>query len=217
MSKIEEFVNSERSRWGKVFVDVNYAIDNISPFLEKADLKKRKYVAKLPILKKYMDLLDAAEAEGQKGGFLNMFHSDKSTDLLREYKHDNKSSFIQLENCKNCACLNCTAECNFNGCLGCRAGSHIKKCDHSKINVTFHEEYTLDLKNDRTGRTDKYTVLATLQDSELDRQYIIIENRMKGEKFILYYYPGISEDTYGEITDGEEFDFIVSTFEGIEE
>jgi len=217
MSKVEEFVNSERNRYGKVFVDVNYAIDNISPFLEKADLKKRKYVVKVPILKKYMDLLNAAEAEGKKGGFLNMFHSDKSIDLLREYKRDNFETFTQLENCKSCACLNCTADCEFNGCLGCRAGSHITKCDHSKINVTLHESFTLDLRNDRTGRTDKYTVLATLQDVELDRQYIIIENKMNDEKFILYYYPGIVEDTYGEINDGEEFDFIVSTFDGVEE
>lgn len=217
MSKVEEFVNSERNRYGKVFVDVNYAIDNISPFLEKNDLKRRKYVTKLPILKRYMDLLDAAEAEGKKGGFMNMFHSDKSIDLLREYKKDNSDSLNQLEKCKDCACLNCTAECTFNSCIGCRAGSHIEKCDHSKINVTLHENYSVELTNDRTGRTDKYTVLATLQNPELNRQYIIIENRMNAEKFILYYYPGITEDSYGEITDGEEFDFIVETFESVTE
>lgn len=215
MSRVEEFVNSERDQFGKVFVDVNYAIDNISPFLDKAKLNKRKYVIKLPVLKKYMDLLDAAESEEKKSGFLNMFHSDKSLDLVREYKQDNYESLCQLKNCQNCACLNCTAECNFNGCLGCRAGSHIQKCNHSKINVTLHDSYSLELTNDRTGRADRFTVLATLQDAELNRQYIIIENKINDEKFILYYYPGISEDNYGEITDSEEFDFIVETFESV--
>ncbi len=33
---------------------------------------------------------------------------------------------------------------------------------------------------------------------------------------VLYYYPGIKEDSYGEITDAEEFDFVVETFQNAE-
>ncbi|WP_260332666.1 hypothetical protein [Clostridium chauvoei] len=33
------------------------------------------------------------------------------------------------------------------------------------------------------------------------------------DKFILYYYPSISSDEFGEITNADEFDFIVNTFE----
>jgi len=51
---------------------------------------------------------------------------------------------------------------------------------------------------------------------ELDKKYIIIQNIINKEKFILHYYTGISEDTYGEITDPKEFDFVVSTFQSIE-
>ena len=51
---------------------------------------------------------------------------------------------------------------------------------------------------------------------KLDRKYIIIENIKSKEKFILYYYPGISEDSYGEIKDAQEFDFIVSTFQSVD-
>jgi hypothetical protein len=59
-------------------------------------------------------------------------------------------------------------------------------------------------------------VLATLHVVLKDRRYIIIEGISSKEKFILYYYPGIAEDKYGEITDENEFDYIVSTFESVE-
>ena len=62
---------------------------------------------------------------------------------------------------------------------------------------------------------EKYLVLATLQNPQRDIRYIIIEGINTREKFLLYYYPGISEDTYGEITDEGEFDDVVSTFESV--
>lgn len=215
MSKTEEFLTSEKNRYGKIYVDICYAIDNISPFLEKEQLNKRKYVVKLPLLKKYIDLIEAGEADTKKGGFLGFFNNDKAVELIKEYKLDHFDGLRQLEKCSSCSCLNCTSACKFDSCLGCREGSTIASCDHGKINVTFHDSFVLDLMNDRTGRVDKYNVLATLQNPELDRKYIMIENIVNDEKFVLYYYPGIVEDSYGEITDGEEFDFIVSTYEGI--
>lgn len=217
MDKMEGFLNSERERYGKLFVDINYAIDNVSPFLEKQDLSNRKYITKLPVLKKYMELLDSAERDNKKEGFFSkLFNNDKYTGLLESYKADNLDNFNQLEKCSKCACLNCTATCKFDSCLGCRPGSKIVYCDHEKINATFHDNYILNLTNDRTGTEDRYKVLATLQDCELDRKYIIIQSLMsKDEKFILYYYPGISEDNFGEISDEQEFDFIASVYESI--
>jgi hypothetical protein len=49
MSKAKEFLENEKNIYGKVYVDINYAIDNVSPFLENNILKQRKYVSKLPI------------------------------------------------------------------------------------------------------------------------------------------------------------------------
>jgi hypothetical protein len=215
MSKTAEFIKIEKDNYGKVFVDISYAMDNVSPFLDAEQIKNRKYFIKLPIIKKYIDLLDAAEAESKKGGFLSLFNSDKYTSLLNDYKNSNREAFNQLKKCSGCACLNCTANCKFDSCLGCRKDSLIKNCDHNKINITFHDSFFLDLNNDRTGLSDKYKVLATLQDCELDRKYIIIKSASQEDKFILYYNPGITEDTYGEITDEDEFDFIASTYEAL--
>lgn len=214
MGKYDDFISKEKEFYGKVFVDVSYAVDNVAPFLDKKELMNRKYYTKLPALKKYIDLLEAAEQGNKKGFFDKLFNSNNSTALLESYKNDNSEVFRQLEKCSKCSCLNCTSECSFDHCLGCRKDSCIANCDHKKINVTVHNNYFIELTNDRTGVSDRYKVQATLQDCELDQKYIVIQSVSdKDDKFILYYYPGISEDTYGEITDPEEFDFVVSTYE----
>lgn len=215
MGKVLDFINQEKNTIGKVYVDISYAIDNISPFLDKKTLDNRKYVHKLTSLKQYMDLLQQTELDEKKDGVLGFINDNSRIDKLKNFKYTNGENITQLQKCSSCACLNCTAECNFDNCLGCRKGSHIEKCDHKKINITLHDSYFLDLNNDRTNTVDHYKVLATLQDEELDRKYIIIQNQHTNEEFVLYYYPGISEDTYGEITDDDEFDFINSTYENL--
>lgn len=215
MSKTEEFLTTQKDHFGKIYVDVSYAIDNISPFLESKDLTKRKYVVKLPVLQKYIDLINSTEVEIKKTGFLGFFNNDKFIEILKDYKTDNSDALSQLEKCSSCNCLNCTADCHFDSCLGCRKGSKVQSCDHLKINVTVHDNFTLQLTNDKKGTSDKYKVLGTLQDCNLDKKYIVIYNPLSEEKFILYYYTAIDEDSYGEITDNTEFDFIASTFEGI--
>ncbi|WP_027631774.1 hypothetical protein [Clostridium hydrogeniformans] len=214
MSKALEFINSEKSHYGKIFVDVSYAIDNVSPFLDKDVLENRKYTVKLPVIKKYIDVLEGAESEAKKSsGFMSMFKGDKVTPLVESFKRDNKDSLIQLENCSKCTCLNCTAQCNFASCEGCRPGSFIAYCDHERYNVTKHGNFNIELTNNRTGRTDRYKVMATMEDCVDEKRYIVIQNVMdNSDKYILHYYPGISEDDYGEITDGEEFDTIASLY-----
>lgn len=217
MGKAEDFLKKERERYGKVYVDLTYAIDNISPFVDKAKLNNRKYVNKLPVLKKYLELIDTAERElSKKGGFLGFFNDDKYTDLLTSYKHDNLDAINQLEHCSHCVYKECMED-KFDGCLGCRENSRIAYCDHEKINVTLHDNWIIALSNDRTGEVDRYKVLATLQDVSREQKYIIINSLRTDEKFVLYYYPGLSEDSYGEITDSEEFDFIVETYQRVEE
>lgn len=216
MGRAEEFLKKEKERYGKVYVDLAYALDNISPFLEGNELNKRKYVTKLPVLKKYIDLIESAEREvHKKGGFLSFFNDDKYIDLLNSYKNDNTAALNQLEHCSRCEHRNCTEDI-FDGCLGCRENSRIAYCDHEKINVTFHDNWILTLNNDRTGEIDRHKVLATLQDVQKNQKYIIIHNLRTDEKFVLYYNPGISEDSYGEISNPEEFDFIVSTYQSVE-
>lgn len=216
MVRAQEFLKREKDYYGRIFVDIRYAIDNISPFLDKNAIQDRKYISRLPVLERYMELIESSERETEKKGLFSFFKRDDCIDLLEDYKRSNRRDFDRLEKCSKCMCLNCTVQCKFDGCLGCREGAKVVSCDHQKIAVIFHDAFMLDLKNDRTGRTEKYVVLATLKDVERDKRYIIIEGINTKEKFILYYYPGISEDTYGEITDEQEFDYIVSTFEAVE-
>lgn len=214
--KAQEFLKNEKEYYGKVFVDINYAIDNIAPFVNDKELARRKYVSRLSVLKKYIDSIETAEKEENKSGIFGRFTNDKYTDLLESYKKDHKDELKQLEKCSRCECLNCISECKFGSCGGCREGARVVSCDHQRINVVFYDNYIIELTNEETGRDEKYNVQATIEDIEKDKQYIIIEGVYNKEKFILYYYPGISEDSYGEITDEKEFEFIVSAFESVE-
>lgn len=216
MGKSEEFIKGEKELYGKMFVDISYAIDNISPFLDQEALNKRRYIVRLPHLKKYIDLLNSAQTQASKESFLDFFKGNKYIDLLEVYKHDNSDDLTQLKNCSKCECLNCTVECNFDSCMGCKKGSHIASCDHKKINVTLHDNFMLDLNNNNTGQQSRYLVLAVLQDVKEDKKYIVIQNVKDKQIFILYYYTGISEDTYGEISDAAEFDYINATFESVD-
>lgn len=212
-----DFINEERRHWGKVYTDVAYAISEISPFVSERDLTIRKYFTKASLLQEYIRLLDSAEADCKKKSLFSMFKSNSSITLLKDFKAKNKDNFKQLEKCSNCECLNCTFECNFKKCSSCRSGSMICSCDKERVNVRKFENFTLDLTNNDTGRSSKYKTLAVVEDCTLDNLYILLENiTNSSDKLVLYYYPGIKEDSYGEITDATEFDFVVETYQSAE-
>ena len=86
-----------------------------------------------------------------------------------------------------------------------------------EVNVRKFDNFTLDLTNNDTGRASKYKVLAVVEDCTLDNLYILLENiTNSSDKLVLYYYPGIKEDSYGEITDAAEFDFVIETYQSAE-
>lgn len=212
-----DFINEERRYWGKVYTDVAYAISEVSPFLSEKDLNKRKYYTKAPILQEYIKLIDNAEADGKKKSLFSMFKSNPSISLLQDFKTKNMENFKQLEKCSKCQCLNCNFECKFRSCSSCRSDSLITSCDREKVNVRKFDRFTLDLTNNDTGRASKYKVLGLVEDCTLDNQYILLENLSNSDdKLVLYYYPGIKEDSFGEITNVDEFDFIIETYQSAE-
>ncbi|WP_297418603.1 DUF1292 domain-containing protein [Clostridium sp.] len=216
-SKDIDFINEERRYWGKIYTDVAYAISEISPFIPEKDLKIRKYFTKASILQEYIKLLDSAEADCKKKSLFSMFKSNPSITLLQDFKAKNMEVFKQLEKCSHCECLNCAFECKFKKCSSCRSGSRICSCDKEKVNVRKFENFTLDLTNNDTGVSSKYKALAVVEDCTLDNLYILLENlNNSSDKLVLYYYPGIRDDSFGEITNPEEFDFIVETYQNAE-
>ncbi|MDF2879869.1 MAG: hypothetical protein K0R54_426 [Clostridiaceae bacterium] len=216
MNKTEEFITQEKGSYGKVFSDIAFAIDNISGFLDSKVLENRKYIHKNKILSKYMELLDSAELELKKSGILGMFKGDKYIDLLKSYKNDNKESFEQLNNCSKCECLNCTHQCNFESCHGCISGAQVASCDRKLKNVVLHQNHNIRLTNNNTGEDDDYNVLALVEKCDTSKKFIILESMRTKEKFILYYYPGISEDSYGEITDENDFNFAAEAYDNLD-
>lgn len=214
MSKDLEFINNEKNYWGKIYTDIAYAINENSPFISEENLKRRKYYVKSSVLKEYIKLLDSTELDSKKGGFFKLFKPNSSLNNLENFKSEHIQSFKELENCSKCACLNCTFDCKFKSCSSCRFGSHIKSCDKEQLNVRTHVNFIVDLTNNDTGASAKYKVLATLENCITQNQYIILENiSSSNDKLVLYYYTEIRGDSYGEITDADEFDLIVETYQ----
>ena len=214
MDKDLEFIETERSYWGKIYTEIMFALNEISPFVDDKKLKQRKYYSKSDTLKEYTKLLDSAETDCKKKSLFSIFKSNPTISLLQDYKAKNRDDFTQLEKCYKCECLSCSFECNFKSCSACRSNSLLSFCDKDRVNIRKFDNFTFDLTNNDTGISSKYKVLAVIEDCIINKEYILLENlRDSNDKLVLYYYPGIKEDTFGEITDVKEFDFIVETYQ----
>ncbi|WP_099187162.1 DUF1292 domain-containing protein [Tepidibacter mesophilus] len=204
----------EKNKYEKIYVDINYAINDINDFLSEDKIKQRKYISRLNILKDYINLIDTLESKYNKKSIFKVFEKeDYYINKLGKYKEEHESHFKQIENCLKCSCFRCIKECNFDTCLGCRLNSKIVVCDHKNVNSTVYNDYTLNLTNNDTNKEDIYKVLSTIQVLNDNKRYIVIQNiHNYDEKYILYHYPGIKEDNYGEISDACEFDYIAEIF-----
>lgn len=212
-----------------LYSEVIYAIDEIGEFVPQQELKRRRCVKFLPTIKTYIDMIEKAIVEEErKSTFSKLFSSNKkSIELIEDYKRDNQEAFSETKNCMKCKCFKCAKSCKMENCNRCEQGTgcRIVSCDNDTKAVYLFKNKKLRLTNDKTGEDDYYNVLGIIQDLESIKYnnelpgygqfYIIIE--LHGEKFTLYYYPGIDEDTYGEISDVEDFNFATQAFEEAQE
>jgi len=218
MSRVDDFIKSEKEKYGKLYTDIAYAVDKVSPFVDSTVLNRRKYYTRLNVVKKYVDLLSSAETElKSKGFFAKLGNTDKYANLLQDYKADNKENLNILKGCQKCQCLDCVADCKLDSCDGCAHYGRIAFCDKKRVCVyVYNNTYTLDLENQDTGRDNRFNVLAIVQDLLKDKRYIIMQNIRTNEKFVLYYFCELKGDRYEEIGNEEDFNFAVDAYEGVE-
>lgn len=210
---LEKFLEEEEKDAGKLYSDIVFALEEIEDYVPKEQLNERTYVKNLKTLEEYVNMIKEAKIDNHsKGTFEKIFSSNNDVkEKLQQFKNENFEKFNKLRNCVKCKCFKCTNECIMEGCNRCDNSGTIASCDKKLTCVYVFKNKHLELTNDKTGRTDMYNVLSIVQDKECDKLFIIIEGH--GEKFVLYYYPGISEDTYGEITDVEDFNYAIEAFE----
>lgn len=211
MGRAEDFIKKEQDDLGSLLYKVNGAIAEIAPFIEEETLKNRKYYSRLDTLKEYTRFLDVMMGKEKKDGIFGFLNDSRRITEIEKEKRKYILHIKQIEKCTECKCLNCIKTCKFDGCEGCREKAFVRECDKEAYNTVFHKDFILDL--DKDGRSSRYNVLATMQNIEINQRYIIIQDINSGEKFILHYYPGISNSDYGEITNPDEFDFVVKNFE----
>ncbi|KMT22719.1 hypothetical protein [Clostridium cylindrosporum] len=214
MGRAKDFIEKEKDQLGSLLYNINGAIAEIAPFIEEETLRNRKYFSRVDAANELLKYLEDKYYEENKDGILGFLNDGKRIAEVENKKNKYSLPISQLENCSKCKCLSCTKTCSFDSCSGCREDAFVKECNKESFNTVFYNDFILNLTRDGEG-SSRYNVLATLQDLNRDQKYIIIQEIATGEKFILHYYPGISESDYGEITDKEEFDFIVNEFEKI--
>ncbi|MBC8059410.1 MAG: DUF1292 domain-containing protein [Clostridiaceae bacterium] len=212
----EKFIEKETADYGKLYADVIFALEEIEEFVPSEQLRERKFVEYLPTLKAYMDILKNTEIDNHtKGVFAKVFgNSDSQAAVIEKFKSENVEKFDQIRSCVNCKCLTCSNECIMEGCNRCEKSGRVAKCDKKTTCIYTFTNKELQLTNNKTGEDSLYNVLSIVQDKEYNQLFIIIE--LNREKFVLYFYPGISEDTYGEISDVEDFNFAFSAYEQAE-
>jgi len=212
----ENFVEKEISDYGKLYADVILSLEEIEDFVPSEQLRERKFVEYLPTLKTYIDILKNTQIDNHsKGTFAKIFgNSDSQDSVIRKFKAENVEKFEQVRSCVNCKCLTCSNECIMEGCNRCEKSGRVAKCDKKTTCVYTFTAKELSLTNDKTGEDNIYNVLSIVQDKEYNQLFIIIE--LNREKFVMYFYPGISEDTYGEISDVEDFNFALNSYAQVE-
>lgn len=197
-----------------LYADTVFTIEGLDGFVEKSTLERRTFIRGVRPLREIMDLSKRLE-EDTSGGFL-----DKLRGAGKETEHklisgmaEGSSMFKQMEACRECVCFKCPRDCDMAGCDRCQpgCGSHIVNCDNKTVSVYRFGHKVIPLTENSTGVTRDYPVLALVLDKKYNQLFLVLEDG--AEKLVLYYYPNPSGDTYGEITDMEDLDFAIRSFE----
>lgn len=212
MGRAKDFIEKEKSELGSLLYNINGAITEIAPFIEEETLKSRKYYTRIDSVKELLKYLEDMLYKEGKDGIFGFLNDSKRISEVESTKNKYFIPIRQLENCSKCKCLSCIKTCNLDSCSGCREGAYVRECNKDNFNTVVHDNFILNLSRNE-GESARYNVLATMQDVESDKRYIIIQNIEGEEKLVLYYYPDRPKDKYGKITDSEEIDFVAKIFE----
>lgn len=197
-----------------LYADLVFAAEDLNGFVSEKALARRTYIRGLPLLKEVTDLAKTLEEETSGGLFSKLHGAGKDTERrLLAAMAEGRRTFTQMDACRGCACFKCPLECEMQGCDRCEpgCGCYIAACDNKTATVYRFADKTVPLVENRTGITRDYPVIALIFDKKYDQYYLIFEDG--AEKLVLYYYPSPAGDTYGEITDNDDLNFAIRTFE----
>ena len=200
-------VTKELAHYKELYAALVLGIDDVHDYIDKADLDKRRCVRLLPVLNEYIGMLEKALGDGKR--------KVSPPESLIGFRTQHREELEKLRDCTTCKCLKCARDCNMSGCSRCEPGFRCKvaSCNNKTSAVYVFENREIELANGETGENENLKVLAVVEDLECKQLYIILERN--AEKIIMYYYPGIDGDKYGEITDTEDLEFAVKAYESI--
>lgn len=214
MSKDIDYLNKLRSSYSDLHYTIVECINDLSSYeVKRFESNDCFYKHNVQLLSDFMKEIDRAEQSiKSKSRFSRLFSSDDSINNLQSMLNRLEPKFDQLMLCSKCACFKCVRDCYFDPCKECRMGSHILSCNKDEYNVRTFKDYIVPLINNDTGKESRYEALAIIE-IEDDKRFIFLQNLVnQDDKLILEYIPKIRGIEYGEITDVDLFDRLVSIY-----
>lgn len=209
------YVTELRTKYNTLYYKIAECFNEMSSY----DVKRFSdgncyYKSNINTLKSLVDMLDDYSInKPSKRNLLAFIKPSPNTKPIEEYVHKYSDSLKQLENCTNCACFKCIKDCVFNPCAECKLGSYIHSCDRVYSNTRVFNNYNIPLINNDNGRESIYNVLCVIELGVDDDKYIFLVNTLnKEDKLVLKYLPTIRGIEYGEITNVNIFDKLVSIY-----
>lgn len=214
MSKDLEKLYDIKSTYGDLFYSISECVNELSQYdIKRFNSGECFYKNNLSTLKNLMDKIEVTEQEIKDRKFLSkLFKRDNLLENLVKELDKYDQTIDQLIRCSKCKCFKCVKDCSFNPCVECKIGSCIMYCDKENYNIRIFDEYIIPLVNNDTGKESRYRTLCVIEIGH-DDKFIFLENLFdKDDKLILEYIPTIRGIEYGEITDVELFDKLVSIY-----
>lgn len=215
MDKFDELLEKDKCLYSSLYLDINNAIDKIEPFIDKSQINKRFFFKNKDLLREYLDILIAAEKDvNSKSFFKKSATKNTNLKLIESYKSKHLNTFKTLKQCTDCKCFSCIDNCKFDSCDSCINEGRIVSCDKTRTSVSiFDNTYKIDLRNNDTNSIEYFNVLGIVQDIKNDQRYILMENINTNQKMVMYLNYTVRGQEYGEIKNGEDFDYAIESYE----
>lgn len=211
-------LQEQETKYGNVYSDIMFALNDIEDFDEDTNLKDRFYYRASKLLKDYLEIIDNLDYEiNKKVGFFEKIKQkniiEKKYNELNNFKNRNLKDFNKLSNCSKCNCLKCIANCDFNPCNRCKEQGKVNFCDRENENLINFNNLVEQQYNYESSKYENIDILSEIIVN--NKRYRMIYDREEKTNLILYFDYSLKDgNIYDAVADDDEnLDRVIEIFE----
>ncbi|MGL5616022.1 MAG: hypothetical protein ACRDD2_07340 [Sarcina sp.] len=207
----------EKLKYGNIYSDIMFSLNEIEDFEENTTLKNRFYYRASRLLKEYLAMMDDINFEiNKKVGFFEKMKQksliDSKYNELMNFKNRNIKDLNKLCNCTKCKCLKCISDCNLDPCNRCKDAGAVNFCEDGNNLIKFtnlvESQY-----NYQTSQYENIDILAEVIVNE--KRYRFIYDRGERRNLIFNFNYSLNEGNLYEPVpdDDEDLNKVIEIFE----